>query len=106
MNIYVEILIIAAVVVYIVDLSGFTDAWLGWLSKALGGPVRSLRPFSCSQCMVWWCGLLWAFLQGNGSILVIGYCAALAFLSNTIYSVFLFIREWTKFIISRLMPRW
>ena len=52
MSTYFELLLVAAIVVYIVDLSGFTQTWLGWLSKLLKGPVRQLRPFSCGQCMI------------------------------------------------------
>ena len=104
MNIYLELLIVAAVVVYIVDISGFTDAWLSWLSRALKGPVKSVRPFSCSKCMTWWCVLLWAAVQGKLSIMIIGYAAALALLSNTIYAVLLFIKQWTLFVIHKLMP--
>ena len=55
MSIYFDLLLVTAIVVYIVALSGFTQTWLGWLSKFTArygyGPVHQLRPFSCPQCM-------------------------------------------------------
>lgn len=107
MSIYLDLLILAGIVVYIVDLSGFTDAWLRLLSKALGGPVTSLRPFSCGACMTWWCGLAYAAICGEFTLPVVGYCAALAWLSKTIYHTFVFIQQWTLYIIAKIMPpRW
>ena len=97
MSIYVSILLLWAVVVFIVDLSGWTQTWLGWLSRFTtrhGYPaVKELRPFSCSLCMVWWTGLAWAWLQGQFSLPVVAYIAGLSFLSITLRELFIFIRE-------------
>lgn len=97
MSIYIELLLVAAIVVYIVDISGWTDTWLGWLSKFTtrhGYPsVKSFRPFSCSKCMVWWCALLWAWLQGEFTLPVVAFSAGLSLLSITISQLFIFIRE-------------
>ena len=97
MSIYIELLFITAIVVYIVGLSGWTDTWLGWLSaftKLMGrGPVRELRPFSCPQCMVWWCCLAWLLYQGAFTLPLIAYSAGLAFFSNTIQNLCISIRE-------------
>ena len=97
MSLYLDLFLIAAVVVYIVDVSGWTDTWLGWLSrftKRYNYPeVKSLRPFSCSKCMTWWVGLAYAWLQGELSLLIVAYIALLALLSVTLEQVFIFIRE-------------
>lgn len=106
MNIYIELLLVAAIVVYVVDLSGWTDTWLGWLSRftaAYGrSPVRSLRPFSCSLCMVWWTGLVWAALRGGFTLPVVAYCAALSFFSNTLVNILIFIKETLTGAIAKL----
>lgn len=106
-NIYLQLLLVAAVVVYIVDLSGFTDTLLGWASKftARWGypPVRSLRPFTCSLCMVWWCGLTWAWLQDALTLPVVAYCAALSAYSITLTQSFIFIREAVLKLLRTLM---
>ena len=97
MNIYLELLLLACVVVFVVDLSGWTQTWLGWLSKFTARyhlpPVKQLRPFSCSLCMTWWCGLAYAWLQGQLTLPVIAYIAGLSFLSSTLSELFIFIRE-------------
>ena len=110
MSIYLQLLLVAAVVVYIVDLSGFTDTLLGWASKftARWGypPVHSLRPFTCSLCMVWWSCLLWCILRNSFTLPTIAYCAALAGLSKTLAKVFIFITESLDMLIGKLMDRW
>lgn len=109
MSIFVELLLIAAVVVFIVDLSGWTQTWLGWLSAFTARfhypPVRSLRPFSCSTCMVWWCGLGWAWWSGSLTWLVAAYIAGLSFFSITLRELFIFIQESLTGAIARL-NRW
>lgn len=110
MSIYSDLLLVAAVVVYIVALSGFTQTWLGWLSKFTArygyGPVHQLRPFSCAQCMTWWCCLLWALLQGELTLPVVAYSAALAFFSITLENVLIFIREGLLWLLTKLNALW
>jgi len=109
MNIYLQLLLLAAVVVYVVDLSGFTDWWLSRLSRFTVRrhypPVKSLRPFSCSLCMVWWCGISFAWLHGQLTIPVLAYVAGLSFLSITLSELFIFLRETLTGFIARL-NRW
>ena len=108
--IYLEQLIVAVVVVFVVDLSGFTVTWLGWLSKWTArygyGPVRKLRPFSCSLCMTWWCCLLWALIRGQLSVYTVGASAVLAFFSITVKDVLIFMQEWAAWTLSKLSPKW
>lgn len=110
MSIYSDLLLVAAIVVYVVALSGFTQTWLGWLSKFTArfgyGPVHQLRPFSCPQCMTWWCCLLWAAFQGQLTLPVVAYCAALAFFSITLENVLIFIREGLLWLITKLNRLW
>lgn len=97
MSIYVSILLLWAVVVFIVDLSGWTQTWLGWLSRFTTRhgypPVKELRPFSCSLCMTWWICLLYAYLRNSFTLPVVAYIAGLSFLSITLRELFIFIRE-------------
>lgn len=97
MSIYLQLLLVAAIVVYVVDLSGFTDFWLKALSRFTtkhGYPaVKELRPFSCSLCMVWWIGIIYALIRNNFTLPVLAYIAGLSFLSITIRELFIFIRE-------------
>ena len=106
MTLYSELLLVAAIVVYIVSLSGWTESWLGWLSKLLKGPVRQLRPFSCAQCMTWWCCLAWCLFRGQFTLPLVAYSAALAFFSITLENVLIFLREGLLFVLRKLNELW
>ena len=53
MKAIVELILVAMITIYVVDLSGFTDTWLKFLSAYKGRKITELKPFSCSLCMVW-----------------------------------------------------
>lgn len=105
MSIYAELPLVAVVVVFIVDLSGFTDSWRTALARFLRvTAIRPLRPFDCSLCMTWWCCLAWAAIRGGLSLLTVTESALLAFASVPINSILIFIHEWLLFIIDKGMP--
>ena len=107
MNIYTDLLCVWAVVVFVVDVSGFRETLLGWASRFTGRyglpPVRSLRPFTCSLCMTWWCCLLWALIRGQLTLPVVAFAGLLAGTSKTLAAVFLFIRESTAYLVGKLI---
>lgn len=107
MNIYLQLLLLSAIVVFIVDCSGFTDTILHLASKFTARyglpPVRSLRPFTCSLCMVWWSGIIYALVVGQFNLPVIAFVALLSHLSKTINYFFIFIRESLSMLIGRLI---
>ncbi len=108
MSIYTDLLLVAAVTIYIVDLSGFTDAWRGALARMMHIPesnLRPLKPFDCSLCMTWWVCLGYSAVLKQLSLPVIAYSALLSFLSVPIGQAILFIREWASWLIDKLMPR-
>lgn len=103
MSIYIDILLLAVVVVYIVELSGFTDAWRAGMARFLR--VKSLRPlppFDCGKCAVWWSGVIYAIATHNFTLPVLAYCAALSFLSVTLSSVMIFINEAINAVINNV----
>jgi hypothetical protein len=93
MNPWTDLLFLSLIVVYIVDLSGWTDTWLGWLSRWLGHPVRELKPFSCSLCMTWWAGIVYLLCTGRFCLPLIAYVAGLSFLSFPLTQILIFTRE-------------
>ena len=105
MSIYFELLLVTAIVVYIVALSGWTQTWLGWLSKLCKGPVRQLRPFSCAQCMTWCC-LGWLLLKDSFTLPLVAYSAGLAFFSITVENVLIFLREGLLFLLRKMNELW
>lgn len=106
MSIYAELPLVAVVVVFIVDLSGFTSSWRDALARFLKvASLRPLRPFDCSLCMTWWCCLAWAAIRGGFSLLTVTESALLSFLSVPICNAMIFIHEWAVTLIERAMPR-
>lgn len=64
-----DLLCIALLSSYIVDLSGWTASWKGWLSRILGGrQIKSLPPFDCSLCVAWWGGIAYLLVVGEFSL--------------------------------------
>ena len=110
MNIYLELLLVSAVVVYVVDLSGFTQSWKEGLASLLSGGRTSRlrwsgRPFSCSLCMTWWCCLAWALVRGQFTLPVVAASAGYSAFSITLCNLLIFIRETATLFISRLNER-
>ena len=104
MNIYLELLLVSAVVVYVVDLSGFTQSWREGLASLLsGGRSNRLRwsgrPFSCSLCMTWWCCLAWAIIRGELSLPVVAASAGYSAFSNTLCNLLIFIISLDYFLV-------
>jgi hypothetical protein len=110
MSIYIDLLLLAAIVTWVVDCSGFTDTLLRAVSRFTARygypPVRDLPPFTCSLCATWWATIIYAILTGAFSLPVLAYCAALAGLSKTLAKFFIFITESLDLVIGKLMDRW
>ena len=101
---YIDLLLIAAIAIYIVDLSGFTEFWRSALTRWLKcKELKPLKPFDCSLCMTWWVCIIYAICTGSMSLPVLAYIALLSFLSLPIGQVLLFIREGLLSIINKMM---
>lgn len=109
MSIYLQLLLLAVVVVYIVDLSGFTSSWRHALARRLGyaddTELRPLPPFDCGKCATWWVCLIYTIAAGHLSLQTLAACALLSMLSDTIGAVMLFIHELLGYIVDKLTPR-
>lgn len=80
MSDYIDITLLAAVIVYVVDVSGFTASWRSLLARAIGTTeerLRPLPPFDCATCAVWWGTLVLAIVQGL-TFYNLALCAALS----------------------------
>ena len=107
MQTYIELLLVALVTIYIVDISGVTDAWRNGLKRMLKlTSLRPLPPFDCGKCMSWWMCLLYALLTGHFNLYTVAFSALMSLLSIPLGQVLIFIREWLNWIINKLLPRW
>lgn len=74
--------LLAAIVVFVVDVSGFTESWKGWLSRWLGVKVGRVRPWDCSLCAVWWSCIILLLCRHALSLEYIAFAALLAAFSK------------------------
>ena len=103
MKAIIDIILVALVTIYIVDLSGFTETLLKVISAYKGRKITELKPFSCSLCMVWWVCLIYAVIVGNLTIPVVALIALLSFLSVSCGQLLILIREAFLKVINKLM---
>ena len=103
MKIYIDLLMVAVITIYIVDLSGFTETLLKFISAYKGRKITELKPFSCSMCMVWWVCLIYAVIVGNLTIPVVALIALLSLLSVPCGQLLILIREAFLKVITKLM---
>lgn len=103
MKAIIDLILVALVTIYIVDLSGFTQTWLSFLSHYKGRKITELKPFSCSLCMVWWVCLIYAAIVGNLTIPVVALIAFLSLLSVPCGQLLMLIREIFLKVINKLM---
>lgn len=96
MDVYAEMLAAAAVAVYIVDVSGFTDAWRGALAGLLGIPERRLRPlppFDCGKCAAFWACVVLALCRGALSVGTVAFSALMSWAAPVFLELLLALRE-------------
>lgn len=103
MKTIIDLILVAWVTIYIVDLSGFTETWLNILSNYRGRKITGMKPFSCSLCMVWWVCLIYAAIVGHLTIAVVALIALLSFLSIPFGQLLILIREAFLKVINKLM---
>ena len=105
MKAIVELILVAMITIYVVDLSGFTDTWLKFLSAYKGKKITELKPFSCSLCMVWWVCLAYLVTTSQLTLSLVAFTALLSFLSIPMGQILVMLREVMLHIINKLMSR-
>lgn len=105
MKAIVELILVAMITIYVVDLSGFTDTWLKFLSAYKGRKIKELKPFSCSLCMVWWVCLAFLLMSAKLTLPLVAFSALLSFLSAPLGQILVLLREVMLHIINKLMSR-
>lgn len=106
--IYAELATLAAVVTYIVGVSGFTTSWRTALAKALGlkeHQLRPLPPFDCATCMTWWVCLAWAAIRHDLTLWTVAASAALSLLSIPIQDFLLLVREGLSSLFRKIFDK-
>lgn len=102
---YLDITLLAVVVVFVVDISGIVETLKEGIGKLLKIKVGRLRPFDCSLCMVWWSCLIYALCVGVFSIPMIAYISLLALLSLRIADTLRLISDIIGAVVERISKR-
>lgn len=96
--ILINLLLIALIVVFIVDISGAIDSlksglkWIITKGKMSGCDYR-LKPFDCSLCMTFWVCLLYLLIIGELTLPYIAFTSLLAVFSSVLKSAILLLED-------------
>lgn len=104
--VYVEMLLITLVTVYVIDLSGFTDAWTstvsGWLTHGKRKEPFTFKPFTCSLCMSLWLNLIWVIVTSNFAFFPVAFCFLMSFLAPTFNDMLVNVQDALSFINNKI----
>lgn len=82
-----HLLALTFITVYVVDLSGWTDTWKGWLAKWLGVKVGRVRPFDCEKCLSMWVGIIYLLCSHQFTLGTLAFQIALSAYSPQLYKL-------------------
>ena len=108
MSVMLNLLFIAIVIVYTIDLSGFVDEIVKRLyDKYVGvgdyhNVIPKLKPLSCATCLNFWVGTIYIIAAGAFSFPMLAYVCMLSFLSSTIGDFLTLIKDALTKIINKL----
>lgn len=94
----INLTLIAAIVVFIVDISGAVDSLKSGLKWILtNGKMKNsdyqLKPFDCSLCQIWWCGLIYLLVTNNFTLPYLAFVCLLACFSGVIKTSILLLED-------------
>jgi len=110
MKTLIDLLIIAFIVVFIIDVSGAIDSlksalkWVFTKGKLKGSDYR-LKPFDCSLCSTFWIGLIYLLVTRKFTLPFIGFVCLLSTFSGLIKSTILLLEDIITKII-QLIYKW
>lgn len=93
-----EIIYIAIIIVFCIDLSGGIESIKRFLWGKLykGLPYNKdwrIKPWDCSLCLTFWISLLYLIIIGNLSLKMIAYVAPISFLTPVIKDIIILIKD-------------
>lgn len=94
----INLTLIAAIVVFIVDISGAVDSlksglkWILTKGKMKDSNYR-LKPFDCSMCQIFWCGIIYLLVIGEFTLPYLGFVCLLACFTGVIKTSILLVED-------------
>ena len=94
----INLTLIAAIVVFIVDISGAVDSLKSGLKWILtNGKMKNsdyqLKPLDCSLCMTFWSGIIYLLITNNFTLPYLAFVCLLACFSGIIKSSILLVED-------------
>lgn len=106
MKTIIDLILVALITIYIVDISGFTESWRTALARILHvKELKPLPPFDCSLCMTWWACLIFLLASGKCSLPMVAVAALLSMLSVPIGQLLILVREAFTRLIDTLLAK-
>jgi hypothetical protein len=101
MKTFFDLVALTTLVCFVIDLSGFTQSWKGWVSAFFGGrQLKSLRPFDCSLCMSWWAMVVYLIATGEVAITTLCVAGLIAYGSQLITTALQLLTEGVKVVFT------
>lgn len=102
---YLNVLLLAVVVVFVVDISGIVESAKEFVGKMLNIKVGRMRPLDCSLCMVWWVCIIYALCVGAFTIPMLAYISLLSLLTMRIADILRLISDIIGATIEQISKR-
>lgn len=93
-----RLFLISLIVIFIVDISGAVDSlksgikWILTRGK-MSNSDYNLKPFDCSLCMTFWCGIIYLLCTGNFTIYYLSFVCLLACFANVLKNSILMVED-------------
>ena len=89
-----DLLLVAAIATYVVDVSGFTESWRGAVARWLHvQEMRPLPPFDCGKCATFWACVIASAVTGRLTLTAVALSCALSLLSAPMGQLMTAVRE-------------
>lgn len=105
---YTDILAIAFIYVFLLDISDGVDALKRFLWNRLFKNVPypdtgiSIKPFDCSLCLTWWTSLLYIVVTNNISFTIVCYVAIISSMTTTIRDIYCILQNILQKILKKI----
>ena len=104
MEIILELLLIQALCVFVIDYTGAVDEMLTPIVKRLtGAKIGHIgKPLNCSLCSTFWAGLIWLICKGSLTLPYLGVLALLAALTPVTLDIIWLVRDFLQGVVNWL----
>jgi hypothetical protein len=101
-----NLILLQLIIIFLIDISGGIQSVKKFIWRHLkeGKPYQDFpfKPFECSLCMTFWTGLFYLLFTGSFSLPYIAFVCLLAFMSSSIKSLILTVKDLIDKFINKL----